>query len=37
MAEALNDERLADILQEMSEDDQAELIEALDLERAADI
>lgn len=33
----LDDERLADILQELSEDRQAELIETLDIERAADV
>src|SRR5690606_5970712 len=37
VAGELDDERLADILQELSEDRQAELIETLDIERAADV
>ena len=34
---ALDDERLADVLQEMEEDDQVELLRALEDERAADV
>ena len=37
LAEQINDERLADILQELPEDYQAEMLEALDIERAADV
>ncbi|QGU04285.1 magnesium transporter MgtE N-terminal domain-containing protein [Corynebacterium comes] len=37
LASELNDERLADILQELPEDHQAELLETLDIERAADV
>ncbi|WIM72658.1 CBS domain-containing protein [Corynebacterium suedekumii] len=37
LANQLNDERLADILQELPEDHQAELLETLDIERAADV
>ena len=34
---ALDDERLADVLEEMAEEDQIEILEALDTERAADV
>lgn len=37
LAEAMDDERLADLLEEMPEDEQAALIESLDLERAAHV
>lgn len=37
VAEQLNDQRLADVLEEMPDDHQAEFIENLDIERAADI
>jgi Mg/Co/Ni transporter MgtE len=37
LAEALDDERLADVLEELPEDEQRKLIESLDLERAADV
>lgn len=37
VAEALTDDRLADIIQELPEDNQAELIEHLNIERAADV
>ena len=37
MVNALDDERLADILQELPESEQAELLEHLDTERAADV
>jgi CBS domain-containing protein len=37
LAEALDDERLADVLEELPEDEQRRLIETLDLERAADV
>ncbi|MDP8992743.1 MAG: CBS domain-containing protein [Actinomycetota bacterium] len=37
LAEALEDERLADVLEELPEDEQVRLIESLDLERAADV
>ncbi|MDO4910500.1 MAG: CBS domain-containing protein [Corynebacterium sp.] len=37
VAEALDDERLADIIQELPEDSQAEVIESLNIERAADV
>ncbi|MDO4908244.1 MAG: CBS domain-containing protein [Corynebacterium sp.] len=37
VAEALDDERLADIIQELPEDNQADLIEKLNIERAADV
>ncbi len=37
MVNALDDERLADILQELPESEQAELLEQLDTERAADV
>ena len=37
LAEALDDERLADVLEELPEDEQRKLIETLDLERAADV
>jgi Mg/Co/Ni transporter MgtE len=35
LAEALQDERLADLLEELAEDEQARIVEGLDLERAA--
>jgi CBS domain-containing protein len=35
LAEALEDERLADLLEELSEDEQARIVEGLDLQRAA--
>jgi len=37
VAEALEDERLADLLEELPEDEQVRLIENLDVERAADV
>ncbi len=37
VAEELDDERLADILQELPEDHQTEVIESLNIERAADV
>jgi Mg/Co/Ni transporter MgtE len=37
LAEAMDDERLADVLEEMPEDEQVRLIEGLDVERAADV
>ncbi|HEV7888427.1 MAG TPA: CBS domain-containing protein [Acidimicrobiales bacterium] len=37
VAEALEDERLADLLEELPEDQQVRLIESLDVERAADV
>ncbi|MBV9255216.1 MAG: magnesium transporter, partial [Actinobacteria bacterium] len=37
LAEAMDDERLADLLEELPEDEQRELIAGLDLERAADV
>ena len=37
VAEALEDERLADLLEELPEADQVRLIEGLDVERAADV
>jgi CBS domain-containing protein len=37
LAEAMDDERLADLLEELPEDEQLELIANLDLERAADV
>ncbi|NUT51201.1 MAG: CBS domain-containing protein [Saccharothrix sp.] len=37
VAEALDDERLADVIEEMAEDDQKDLLAHLDEERAADI
>lgn len=37
VAVQLDDERLADVLQELPEDHQAELIEAISIERAADV
>jgi Mg/Co/Ni transporter MgtE len=37
MAEALDDERLADVLEELPEDDQVEILRGLGRERAADI
>lgn len=37
VAKEFDDERLADVLQEMSEERQAELLETLDIERAADV
>ena len=37
VADALDDERLADVVQELPEDDQADLITYLELERAADV
>ena len=37
MAEAMDDDRLADLLEELPEDEQVKLIESLDLERAADV
>jgi len=37
VAEALEDERLADLLEELPEDEQVQLIESLDVERAADV
>ncbi len=37
IAESLDDELLADIIQELPDDDQAEVIEDMNLERAADI
>ena len=33
----MEDERLADLLEELPEDEQVELIESLDVERAADV
>jgi len=37
VAEALEDDRLADLLEELPEDEQVKLIENLDVERAADV
>ncbi|MDQ3679861.1 MAG: CBS domain-containing protein [Actinomycetota bacterium] len=37
LAEAMEDERLADLLEELPEDEQVRLIESLDVERAADV
>ena len=37
LAEAMEDERLADLLEEMPEEEQVRLIEGMDVERAADI
>ncbi|MBW4719287.1 magnesium transporter MgtE N-terminal domain-containing protein [Saccharothrix obliqua] len=37
VAEALDDERLADVIEEMAEDDQKDLLAHLDEERAADV
>jgi len=37
VAEALEDEQLADLLEELPEDEQVRLIEGLDVERAADV
>jgi CBS domain-containing protein len=37
VAEALEDDRLADLLEELPEDEQVRLIEGLDVERAADV
>jgi CBS domain-containing protein len=37
LTEALDDEELADVLEEMSEDDQVRLLEGMSLERAADV
>ena len=37
LAEAMEDERLADLLEELPEEEQVRLIESLDLERAADV
>ena len=37
VAEALEDERLADLLEELPEDEQVTIIESLDVERAADV
>jgi CBS domain-containing protein len=37
LAEAMDDERLADLLEELPEDEQVRLIESLDVERAADV
>jgi sporulation protein YlmC with PRC-barrel domain len=37
LAEAMEDDRLADLLEELPEDEQVRLIESLDLERAADV
>ena len=37
MVNALDDERLADVLQELPEDEQADLLRQLDAERAADV
>jgi Mg/Co/Ni transporter MgtE len=37
VAEALEDDRLADLLEELPEDEQVKLIESLDVERAADV
>ena len=37
MAEALDDERLADVLEELPEDEQVEILGTLDRERAADV
>ena len=37
MADGLGDERLADVLEELPEDDQRDLLRHLDSERAADV
>ncbi|MFZ4584832.1 MAG: magnesium transporter MgtE N-terminal domain-containing protein [Acidimicrobiia bacterium] len=37
LAEAMDDERLADLLEELPEDEQLRLVEGLDMERVADI
>ena len=37
LAEAMEDERLADLLEELPEEEQVRLIESLDVERAADV
>lgn len=37
LAEAMEDDRLADLLEELPEEEQVEIIKALDLERAADV
>jgi CBS domain-containing protein len=37
LADAMEDERLADLLEELPEDEQVKLIESLDLDRAADV
>ena len=37
MVAALDDERLADVLEELPEEDQVEILEHLDSERAADV
>ena len=37
LAEAMEDDRLADLLEELPEEEQVRLIESLDLERAADV
>jgi CBS domain-containing protein len=37
LAEAMEDDRLADLLEELPEDEQVRLIESLDVERAADV
>jgi CBS domain-containing protein len=37
LAEAMEDERLADLLEELPEDEQLELIEGMDVERLADV